>query len=136
MLSRTGDAIRQARSARGISEAELAKDIGISSEFLSAVEAGQKRPTLEILLLIALRLEMPPKQIYGAIGDDPKAARLTEHSDVIMDLYEAAKKIRCDDARWPGTDDDDVEVLHPGRATQRLRMVPRPSMAVTTSSPG
>jgi transcriptional regulator with XRE-family HTH domain len=94
VLSRTGDAIRQARSARGISEAELAKDIGISKEFLCAMEAGQKRPTLEILLLIALRLEIAPKQIYGTIGDDPKAARLTEHSDMIMDLYEAAKKIR------------------------------------------
>jgi transcriptional regulator with XRE-family HTH domain len=94
VLSRTGDAIRQARSARGISEAELAKDIGISKEFLSAMEAGQKRPTLEILLLIALRLEIAPKQIYGTIGDNPKAARLTAHSDMIMDLYEAAKKIR------------------------------------------
>ena len=93
MLSGTGEAIRKARLARGVSESDLAQDIGIPKAFLLSVEAGEKSPTLETLLLIALRLEMAPKEIYGKIGDDPKAARLTQHSDVIMNLYEAAKSI-------------------------------------------
>jgi len=55
-----GQAIRMARSARGVSLAELARRTGLSVSYLSMLEkGGRKDPTLTTIERIALALRVP-----------------------------------------------------------------------------
>jgi len=55
----TGEAIRRARSSRGLTQIELAARAGISRQALGAIEAGSYQPGVAIalsLVLLALAL--------------------------------------------------------------------------------
>ncbi|MBK8324061.1 MAG: helix-turn-helix domain-containing protein [Betaproteobacteria bacterium] len=52
LLLQLGDRLRQARRARGLSSAALAKQVGISRTTLSAVEAGEPAPTMGTYLRV------------------------------------------------------------------------------------
>ncbi len=54
-----GKRIRIARSERCISQRELAEAIGCTSQYISAIERGEKVPTLEIFITIASALKVP-----------------------------------------------------------------------------
>ena len=43
-----GEALRKAREIRGISQNFLSKRLGVSQAFISAIEMGQKKPSLNI----------------------------------------------------------------------------------------
>lgn len=53
-----GKRIRIARSERCISQRELAEAIGCTSQYISAIERGEKVPTLEIFITIASALKV------------------------------------------------------------------------------
>lgn len=53
---RIGSNIRDLRSARGLTQAELAEKIDVSTPFVSKVERGVKHPSLETLICIASSL--------------------------------------------------------------------------------
>ncbi len=53
-----GRAIRFARTARGLSQQDLALQISISSSYLSLVEAGKKDPSLPMIRAIARGLSI------------------------------------------------------------------------------
>jgi transcriptional regulator with XRE-family HTH domain len=61
-LTTVGPRLRELRSKREITLAELAVRTGISVSTLSRLEAGQRRPTLELLLPLA--------RVYGVLVDD------------------------------------------------------------------
>lgn len=52
LLLQLGDRLKQARRARGLSSAALAKQVGISRTTLSAVEAGEPAPTMGTYLRV------------------------------------------------------------------------------------
>ncbi|AOS63615.1 helix-turn-helix domain-containing protein [Actinoalloteichus hymeniacidonis] len=53
VLNTIGPRLRSLRRSRGITLAELSESTGISTSTLSRLESGQRRPTLELLLLLA-----------------------------------------------------------------------------------
>ncbi|MDR7115090.1 helix-turn-helix transcriptional regulator [Caulobacter sp. BE254] len=54
-----GDLLRQWRSARRMSQMDLALEAGISTRHLSYVETGKARPSRELVALLAGALDMP-----------------------------------------------------------------------------
>lgn len=70
-LSAVGPRLKRVRTARGITLAALSEATGISKSTLSRLEAGQRRPSLELLLPIAQAHQVPLDELVGApeVGD-------------------------------------------------------------------
>lgn len=70
-LAQVGSRLRRIRTQRGVSLSALAEATGISKSTLSRLEAGQRRPSLELLLPIAQAHQLPLDELVGApeVGD-------------------------------------------------------------------
>ena len=60
--SSVGTLVREWRTRRHRSQLDVALDVGMSTRHLSFVETGRSRPSPELLLLIAERLEVPLRE--------------------------------------------------------------------------
>ena len=71
VLAEVGPRLRRVRTQRGITLTELAAATGISKSTLSRLEAGQRKPSLELLLPIAHAHQVPLDELVGApdVGD-------------------------------------------------------------------
>ena len=65
-LAEVGPRLRRLRTQRGVTLAQLAEATGISKSTLSRLEAGQRRPSLELLLPIAQAHRVPLDELVGA----------------------------------------------------------------------
>ena len=70
-LAEVGPRLKRLRVQRGVTLAALAQATGISKSTLSRLEAGQRRPSLELLLPIAQAHRVPLDELVGApqVGD-------------------------------------------------------------------
>ncbi|TDD06629.1 helix-turn-helix domain-containing protein [Nonomuraea diastatica] len=70
-LAQVGSRLRRVRTRRGVTLSALAEATGISKSTLSRLEAGQRRPSLELLLPIAQAHQVPLDELVGApeVGD-------------------------------------------------------------------
>ena len=66
VLHAVGPRLRTLRQQRGTTLAELAEETGISVSTLSRLEAGQRRPTLELLLPLARAHQVPLDELVDA----------------------------------------------------------------------
>jgi transcriptional regulator with XRE-family HTH domain len=66
ILDAVGPRLRALRRQRGATLAQLSASTGISVSTLSRLESGQRRPTLELLLLLARAHQVPLDQLAGA----------------------------------------------------------------------
>ncbi len=66
MLAGVGTRLRALRRSRGATLNDLSTDTGISISTLSRLESGQRRPTLELLLLLARAHQVPLDELVGA----------------------------------------------------------------------
>jgi len=71
VLAEVGPRLRQTRTRRGLTLTQLAALTGISKSTLSRLEAGQRKPSLELLLPIAQAHQVPLDELVGApeLGD-------------------------------------------------------------------
>src|SRR4051794_2662316 len=58
-MSDVGTLLREWRTTRGLSQLELSSTAGVSARHLSFVETGRSRPTRDMILRLASRLEVP-----------------------------------------------------------------------------
>jgi transcriptional regulator with XRE-family HTH domain len=70
-LGLVGSRLREVRVHREITLVELSERTGVSKSTLSRLENGQRRPTLELLLLLAQTYRVPLDDLVGApdVGD-------------------------------------------------------------------
>jgi transcriptional regulator with XRE-family HTH domain len=70
-LDQVGPRLRQLRSLRGVTLTALSEVTGISKSTLSRLETGQRRPSLELLLPLAMAYRVPLDELVGApeVGD-------------------------------------------------------------------
>lgn len=61
---RIGERIRAAREARGWSQADFARRVGITQAGMSFYEAGDRFPVLGIAHAIARTLDMPVEELF------------------------------------------------------------------------
>ncbi len=67
-----GQRIREARSAKGMSQADLAAVVGVSNSYLSHIEAGRRPVSEPIRLQVAAALGINPKQLDEGVPSDRK----------------------------------------------------------------
>ncbi|MFI7611473.1 helix-turn-helix domain-containing protein [Nonomuraea terrae] len=73
VLQSVGPRLRAMRQERGTTLAELSTTTGISVSTLSRLESGQRRPTLELLLLLARAYQVQLDELIGApVTGDPR----------------------------------------------------------------
>ncbi len=70
-LERVAPRLREIRRRRGLTLVEAAERAGISKSTLSRLETGQRRPSLELLLPLAMTYRVPIDDLVGApeVGD-------------------------------------------------------------------
>ncbi len=70
-IDQVGPRLKRLRTQRGVTLSSLAAATGISKSTLSRLETGQRRPSLELLLPLALAYHVPLDELVGApeIGD-------------------------------------------------------------------
>jgi transcriptional regulator with XRE-family HTH domain len=60
---RYGHAIKMARTARALTQRELAERLGVASSYVSLLEAGKRRPSLDVLERVCAALDFPMQLI-------------------------------------------------------------------------
>jgi len=66
VLDAVGPRLRAVRQQRNATLTQVSKTTGISVSTLSRLESGQRRPTLELLLLLAKAHQVPLDELVGA----------------------------------------------------------------------
>ena len=57
--------LKNARQAKGVTQSQMSIAIDVSKNHLSAIERGQSKASVEILLGYCARLQMTPNEILG-----------------------------------------------------------------------
>jgi transcriptional regulator with XRE-family HTH domain len=89
VLAEVGARLKGVRTKRGVTLTELAAATGISKSTLSRLEAGQRKPSLELLLPIAQAHQVPLDELVGApeVGDPRiRLAPQVRHGRVVVPL--------------------------------------------------
>lgn len=89
VLAGVGERLRALRRSRGTTLDDLSADTGISISTLSRLESGHRRPTLELLLLLARAHGVPLDELVGApaTGDPRIHPRpITRHGMTMLPL--------------------------------------------------
>jgi transcriptional regulator with XRE-family HTH domain len=84
-----GATIRERRQARSLTLVEVAARSDLSQPFLSQVETGRARPSMESLYRIARALGTTPQALFGAAHDASHEPTLVRHTE--------ARTVRADD---------------------------------------
>ncbi len=92
-----GDRIREARNKLGLTQAQLASQVGVSSQTVWCWEAGRVKPTHEHLEELAFRCEVSPAWLLGR--DVLEAELLKEASVSFLDAVD-------------GLPQEDIEAIH------------------------
>ena len=56
--------LKEARSARGLSQAQLAQMVGVSRNTISSLETGQFQPTTKLALILCIALDMKFEELF------------------------------------------------------------------------
>jgi transcriptional regulator with XRE-family HTH domain len=113
VLDAVGPRLRAVRQERGATLAELSAATGISVSTLSRLEAGGRRPTLELLLPLARAHQVPLDELVGApaTGDPRIHARpVSRHGRTVIPL-----------TRRPGGVQAYKMIVPPGEPESELR---------------
>jgi transcriptional regulator with XRE-family HTH domain len=144
--NRVGGLLRDWRRRRRMSQLELALEAGVSTRHLSFVETGRSRPSPEMVLHLAERLEVPLRernQLLLAAGfapqyrtsslDDPELTHVRDALGRVLDGHEPYPAIAID-RRWnliasnsslgPLLDGVAPELLEPPANTLRIALHP------------
>jgi transcriptional regulator with XRE-family HTH domain len=110
--SEVGAILRRWRDLRRLTQLDLALDAGVSTRHLSFVETGRSRPSAEMVLLLAEKLEVPLRErnrMLLAAGhapsfpefsiDETPMAPVREALDVILEGHEPNPAVVVD-RRW------------------------------------
>src|SRR5260370_26410219 len=70
IVASIGKALAQARTARSLTQTELARRAGISRQALGAIESGAYHPGVAIAIRIARELGTTVESLFGEIDDE------------------------------------------------------------------
>ncbi|MCD8485024.1 helix-turn-helix domain-containing protein [Candidatus Woesebacteria bacterium] len=92
-LNQVGERIKIARQARGMTQGDLGKVIGISSKTISAIEVGRVEPSITQMQALSAVLEEPIGYFVGetASSVESKIERVTDELEEIRKLIELTK---------------------------------------------
>ena len=100
--------LKELRTRRGLSQAELAKRLGISSSTISMYEVGEREPNFEMLELLSDFFNVNLSYLMGEEDGstyylDPEAAELAKEvfeREELKVLFDAAKDVPKEDIEF------------------------------------
>jgi transcriptional regulator with XRE-family HTH domain len=130
-LAEVGPRLRKLRTQRDTTLAALAESTGISTSTLSRLESGQRRPSLELLLPIAVALQVPVDELIGTLHvADPRVHTSPRGVDgrTVLPLTRQAGPLQAFKLTIPGGHDEPAPQTHGGYEwlyvlSGRLRLV-------------
>ena len=87
-----GRAIRVIRTAHGLSQAQLAERLSIGTSHLSLLEAGKRKPSLQVLEEISTVLNVPP-HLLTLLASEPSDIENPKNADEIARLAQALLRV-------------------------------------------
>lgn len=94
------DNIRNKRKKENITQTQLGHIVGVAASFISDIETGKKRPSLELLYKLADALNTTPGQLFDGLHDDydklPPEVATFEHDDPLCELV----RVLCKKPKW------------------------------------
>jgi transcriptional regulator with XRE-family HTH domain len=100
-----GSLLRAWRQRRRLSQMALALDAGVSPRHLSFVETGRSRPSAELLVALAERLQMPLRhrnELLHAAGFAPRFTETRLSSAELANVRGALQRLLDAHDPWPG----------------------------------
>ena len=107
--SRVGSLVRDWRQRRRMSQLELALEAGVSARHVSFVETGRSRPSADMVLLLAERLDVPLRDrnqlllaagyapLYGNRGlEEPEMGAVRETLELVLRGHEPCPALVLD----------------------------------------
>lgn len=73
--AKVGNRLRVARAERNLTQAELARTVGVTRQTIGLIEGGEYNPTLRLCLLIARALGKGLDELFWLEGDADAAGR-------------------------------------------------------------
>lgn len=130
-LADVGPRLKRLRTQRGVTLAALSEATGISKSTLSRLEAGQRRPSLELLLPIAQAHRVPLDELVGAPEVGDPRVRLQPHrahGRTVLPLTRQPGALQAWKIIVPATQDEPDPRVHEGYEwlyvlSGRLRLV-------------
>lgn len=98
--AKVGSNIKKERKKRGLTAAELGKGVGRSRSFISDIENGRSKISIDLLFDIAKYLDVP---IYVLTGDSRKEYEEFSSKKNVMELEESLRQFREgleQDVKW------------------------------------
>lgn len=71
MIQNLGDRLRNLRTSQNISQTDLAKRIGVTNALISAIEKGDRSPSLETLIKLASQFKVSTDYLLGMKAKEP-----------------------------------------------------------------
>lgn len=68
--SKLGRWLKRARMAKGLSQIELAEELGITNQTLMNIETGKHAPSFKSMKKIAYYFEKPLPELYAMLWED------------------------------------------------------------------
>jgi transcriptional regulator with XRE-family HTH domain len=91
-----GEKIRQAREARGLTQADVAKTFGINKASVAGWEAGTSRPDVDKLLGLARALGVSVDSLLGASESRPvRAAHDEQAGEAFVPIRRGTLRLSC-----------------------------------------
>jgi len=119
-----GALLRSWRSRRRLSQLALALDAGVSARHLSFVENGRSRPSAELLLALAEKLQLPLRsrnELLHAAGYAPRFTESRLGAPDLESVSAALQRLLAAHDPWPGLAmDRRGDVIQANAAATRL----------------
>jgi transcriptional regulator with XRE-family HTH domain len=71
MIENLGERLRNLRTSQNITQTDLAKRIGVTNALISAIEKGERSPSLETLIKLASQFKVSTDYILGMKVREP-----------------------------------------------------------------
>ena len=101
-LVRLGRKIRDLRKAQGMTQAQLAEEIGVDESYVSKIEKGRLSytPSEETLRLIARTLETDPLELLAMAEKVPDELQMVAQSQQGREFFEFVRGHRIEGEDW------------------------------------
>lgn len=71
MIENLGERVRALRMSQHLSQTELSKRIGVTNALISAIEKGERSPSLETLIKLARQFKVSTDYLLGIKSKEP-----------------------------------------------------------------
>lgn len=94
------DKIRKIRKDQSLTQHEFAEMIGISGGYLSEIEVGKKKPTIELINFIITEYKISPNELFGYGQAEAEVSNPSELQKLIAEEVEKALERKMESMRF------------------------------------